>query len=84
MTANVFTHTLTFKIPFENEKQASIACKTLSPDPILKPTELNVNYSNIENNLIIKFNGVSDRVIRVAANNVMENLKTVVECFEEF
>lgn len=56
----------------------------MSPDPILKPTELNVNYSNIENNLIIKFNGVSDRVIRVAANNVMENLKTVVECFEEF
>ncbi|ODV87778.1 hypothetical protein CANARDRAFT_5093 [[Candida] arabinofermentans NRRL YB-2248] len=79
-----FTHTLEFKVPFLNSKQATIACKSLNPDPILKPNELEVSYVNENEVLIIKFTGSSDRVIRVAANNVIENLKTVIECFEVF
>ncbi|VEU20039.1 DEKNAAC100597 [Brettanomyces naardenensis] len=83
-TPTPLTHTLEFKIPFENEKQSIIAKNSLSPDPLLKPDELKVSFSNDGNVLKITFRGTSDRMIRVAANNIMDNLKTVLECFEVF
>ncbi|KAG7693090.1 hypothetical protein KL930_004825 [Ogataea haglerorum] len=56
----------------------------LRPDPTLKPSELQAAYTVDDNVLTITFDGVSERVIRVAANNTIENLKTVIECLEEF
>ncbi|CDK25164.1 unnamed protein product [Kuraishia capsulata CBS 1993] len=79
-----FNHTLAFSVPFETARQAQIAQRALDPDPILKPSELSVEYSTEDTFLKIDFKGRSDRVIRVAANNVLENLKTVVECMDEF
>ncbi|KAG7714335.1 hypothetical protein KL949_004505 [Ogataea haglerorum] len=63
---------------------ARIAQGSLQPDPTLKPSELQAAYTVDDNVLTITFDGVSERVIRVAANNTIENLKTVIECLEEF
>ncbi|QPG76320.1 hypothetical protein FOA43_003706 [Brettanomyces nanus] len=81
---STLTYKLEFSIPFQNESQSTIARNSLSPDPILKPDELNVTFSSKANVLNILFEGSSDKVIRVAANNVIENLKTVIECIEVF
>lgn len=77
-------HQLELNIPFETNKQATIAQNTLSPDPILKKEELTVEYTVNDSNLICSFKGVSDRVIRVAISNVLDNIKTIIECIEEF
>ncbi|ODV95402.1 hypothetical protein PACTADRAFT_3102 [Pachysolen tannophilus NRRL Y-2460] len=82
-----FKYSLNLQIPFENSKQSAIAQGSLAPDPILKPNEISVIYSINSKNpniLEVKFSGDSDRVIRVAANNVIENLKTIIECMDEF
>lgn len=75
---------ITLNIPFETERQANIASKTLSPDPILKANELNVRYTTESNTLLCEFTGVSDRVIRVAVSSVIDNIKTIIECMDEF
>ncbi|ESX01854.1 hypothetical protein HPODL_05114 [Ogataea parapolymorpha DL-1] len=80
----VFSHRLSYRIPFCSAKQARIAQGSLQPDPTLKPSELQAVYTVDDNVLTITFDGVSERVIRVAANNTIENLKTVIECLEEF
>lgn len=84
MTLLTLTHTLEINIPFETSSQAMIAKNTLSPDPILKNDELTVDYQVNGSNLLCTFHGVSDRVIRVAISNVLDNIKTIVECIEEF
>lgn len=84
MTLETLTHRLEINIPFESSTQATVAKNTLSPDPILKKDELTVDYQVDGSSLICSFNGVSDRVIRVAISNVLDNIKTIVECFEEF
>lgn len=71
-------------VPFENERQATIAQKTLSPDPILRASELQVSYTNDGNHLICEFHGLSDRIIRVAVSSVIDNIKTIIECMDEF
>ncbi|CAK9442164.1 uncharacterized protein LODBEIA_P59070 [Lodderomyces beijingensis] len=75
---------LVLKVPFETQKQAIIARNSLSPDPVLKSNELNITFEVDEKTLVCKFAGISDRVIRVSISNVIDNLKTVVECFDEF
>ncbi|KAG7660994.1 PCC1 [[Candida] subhashii] len=77
-------YTLLLKVPFETQAQAIIARNALSPDPILKEDELKVQYSNNDNILECKFSGISDRVIRVAISNVIDNIKTIIECMDEF
>lgn len=69
-------------VPFESLRQAEVARNTLRPDPILKPSELVVEYAVEGLRLVVAFNGASDRVLRVAVSSTLENLKTVVECFE--
>lgn len=34
--------------------------------------------------LRINVEGVDDRIVRVTVNNLLENIKTVIECFQEF
>lgn len=51
---------------------------------MLKPEQLSVKFANEENVLKIILTGSSDRMIRIVANNFMDNLKTVVECMENF
>lgn len=75
---------ITLNIPFETQRQAQIASKTLSPDPILKANELSVLYATDSTSLICSFSGVSDRVIRVAVSSVIDNIKTIIECMDEF
>ncbi|CCH43823.1 L antigen family member 3 [Wickerhamomyces ciferrii] len=72
------------KIPFETAKQSKIAQNTLQPDPILRPADIDVKYSTEEEILVIKFDAVSDRVLRVAISSVLESLKTVIETIDEF
>lgn len=43
-----------------------------------------MKYSVRESSLIMEFHGVSEKAIRVSANNILENLKTIVECLEAF
>lgn len=83
-TDSKLSHRVSISIPFENEKQALIACNSLSPDLILRTTELNVSCRSSDRNLVCGFSGVSDRVIRVAISSVIDNLKTVIECIDEF
>lgn len=80
---NKLSHRVLINIPFENDKQALIACNSLSPDLILKSKELNISCSNSNGSLICEFGGVSDRVIRVAISSVIDNLKTIIECIDE-
>ncbi|RCK67027.1 EKC/KEOPS complex subunit PCC1 [Candida viswanathii] len=77
-------YNLTINIPFETANQAAIARTSLEPDPILKADELTISFSTQDNNLKVHFSGVSDRVLRVAISNLMNNLKTVIECMDEF
>lgn len=78
------SYSLTLNIPFETERQAVIASNSLSPDPILKASELTLKYSNEDNVLVCKFDGLSDRIIRVAASSVIDNIKTIIECMDDF
>ncbi|KAI3406448.1 PCC1 [Candida oxycetoniae] len=71
-------------IPFETSRQANIARNSLSPDPVLKQSELNVDFDVENTSLICTFSGISDRVIRVSISNVIDNIKTIIECFDEF
>ena len=80
----VTPYTLELNIPFETFNQAVIAKNTLSPDPILRSDELTIDYATDSNNLKVKFSGVSDRVIRVAISNMIDNIKTIIECMDEF
>lgn len=80
----MLNHTFVLEVPFPTEKHASIAAQTLSPDPILKADELTVDYTAEGSLFKAKFAGVSDRVLRVAISNMIDNLKTIVECIDEF
>lgn len=77
-------HIVTIQIPFETEKQASIARNSIAADPVLKKNEISVEFVAEGNVLQCKFAGVSDRVIRVAISNCIDNIKTVIETIEEF
>lgn len=77
-------HIVSLDIPFETPRQAEIARQTLLPDPILRAEELQVTYTASEAVLNCKFAGVSDRVIRVAISNLIDNIKTIIECMDEF
>lgn len=81
---NKLTHQVTINIPFETAKQASIACNSLSPDLILNSNELRATCRVENRDLVCEFSGVSDRVIRVAISSIIDNLKTVIECMDEF
>lgn len=72
------------KIPFQSAEQSLIAKRTLEPDPILRPSDISVEYSTDNEVLIAKFEAVSDRVLRVAISSVLESLKTVIETMDEF
>ncbi|RLV90709.1 EKC/KEOPS complex subunit PCC1 [Spathaspora sp. JA1] len=76
---------VTLRIPFSTTEHAEIAKNTLSPDPIVKSIqEFNINYQVKDNLLIILFEGVSNRIIRVTISNTIDNLKTILECIDEF
>lgn len=77
-------HIVTLDIPFETARQATIACKSISVDPVLKKDEISVEYEAHENIMKCTFAGASDRVIRVAISNAIDNIKTIVECMDEF
>ncbi|KAI5956029.1 COX20 [Candida theae] len=75
---------LILNIPFQTPHQASIAKNSLKPDPVLKTSELKIDFEVDDKILRCKFSGISDRVIRVSISNVLDNLKTVIECIDEF
>ncbi|GEQ72641.1 hypothetical protein JCM33374_g6328 [Metschnikowia sp. JCM 33374] len=77
-------HIVTINIPFETAKQAKIARDTISVDPVLKKDEISVDFSTEGAALIARFAGVSDRVIRVAVSNSIDNIKTIIETIDEF
>lgn len=77
-------HIVKIDIPFQSSRQASIACNSISVDPVLKKDEISVEYEAQDNILKCTFAGVSDRVIRVAISNAIDNIKTIVECMDEF
>lgn len=56
----------------------------MEPDPILKPEELEALFEVDNNVLKIILRSSSDRMIRIIANNFMDNIKTVIECLENF
>lgn len=74
----------TVRVPFATSKQAHIACKALSPDPVLKADQAKLDYSVEDTSLMVVISSLDDRILRVTANNMLENLKTVIECFETF
>ncbi|CAI4046823.1 hypothetical protein SUVZ_11G3050 [Saccharomyces uvarum] len=76
-------HTLELKIPFETEKQASIATRVLSPDPILKPQDFQADYSSENNVVLAQFRSIDDRVLRVGVSSVIDSIKTIIETMDE-
>lgn len=86
MTMVFFTLSLLLReleIPFEDSKQAGIAQRVLSPDPILRPQDFQVEYSTRGNILKIQFKSIDDRVLRVGVSNVIDSLKTIIEAIDE-
>lgn len=77
-------HIVKLRIPFENERQAEIAKNSIGADPVLKKDEISVSFVNEDAVLVCEFAGVSDRVIRVAISNCVDNLKTIIETIDEF
>lgn len=77
-------HIVKLRIPFENSRQAQIACNSISVDPVLKKDEIFVEFDTDDNELRCEFAGVSDRVIRVAISNCLDNIKTIIETIDEF
>lgn len=77
-------HVVTLNIPFETPQQAIIARNSIAVDPVLKKDEISVEHTVEDSLLICKFAGVSDRVIRVAISNTIDNIKTIIECIDEF
>ncbi|OBA21260.1 transcription factor Pcc1 [Metschnikowia bicuspidata var. bicuspidata NRRL YB-4993] len=77
-------HIVTLNIPFETAKQAQIARDTIAVDPVLKKDEISVDYITEGATLVARFAGVSDRVIRVAVSNSIDNIKTIIETIDEF
>ncbi|AJS32714.1 Pcc1p [Saccharomyces cerevisiae YJM326] len=75
-------HTLELKIPFETERQATIATKVLSPDPILKPQDFQVDYSSEKNDMLVQFRSIDDRVLRVGVSSIIDSIKTIVEAMD--
>ncbi|CAI6635781.1 AAC_HP2_G0034100.mRNA.1.CDS.1 [Saccharomyces cerevisiae] len=75
-------HTLELKIPFETERQATIATKVLSPDPILKPQDFQVDYISEKNVMLVQFRSIDDRVLRVGVSSIIDSIKTIVEAMD--
>ncbi|AJS30919.1 CPS_HP_G0146450.mRNA.1.CDS.1 [Saccharomyces cerevisiae] len=75
-------HTLELRIPFETERQATIATKVLSPDPILKPQDFQVDYSSEKNVMLVQFRSIDDRVLRVGVSSIIDSIKTIVEAMD--
>ncbi|CCH62050.1 hypothetical protein TBLA_0G01030 [Henningerozyma blattae CBS 6284] len=76
-------HTLTLNIPFATSKQADIACQVLRPDPILRPQDFQVKYTSKGNELVMEFQSIDDRVLRVGVSSVIDSVKTIIETFDE-
>ncbi|KAM9916959.1 hypothetical protein OXX59_009665 [Metschnikowia pulcherrima] len=77
-------HIVTLRIPFENARQAQIARNAIAVDPVLKKDEISVDFTANNDTLVARFAGVSDRVIRVAVSNSIDNIKTIIETIDEF
>lgn len=75
---------LELKVPFETARQAEIARDTLRPDPVLKDHETSIEYSAVDSVLVVTFTGISDRVIRVAILNCIDNIKVIIETMDVF
>ena len=71
------------KVPFKTEQQAVIATRVLSPDPILKPQDFQIDYSSEKNVMLVQFRSIDDRVLRVGVSSVIDSIKTVVEAMDE-
>lgn len=77
-------HVITLQIPFEHGSHASIAQKAISADPVLNKDDIAVRFSATGRVLNCFFAGASDRVLRVAVSNCIDNLKTIIETIDEF
>lgn len=71
------------EIPFENARQAAIAKEVLRPDPILKPQDFQVDYTTDKNVLLVSFQSIDERVLRVGASSVIDSIKTIIETIDE-
>lgn len=71
-------------IPFLNERQALVALRSLKPDLVLKSKEIDASCLIKDNVLCLSFSGTSNRVLRVTISTLVENLKTIIECIDEF
>ena len=71
------------EIPFETVRQAKIAVQVLKPDPILKPQDFQVQYSTEGNSLMVRFQSIDDRVLRVGVSSIIDSIKTIIETIDE-
>ncbi|KAL3237565.1 chromatin DNA-binding EKC/KEOPS complex subunit PCC1 [Nakaseomyces bracarensis] len=79
----MLTHTLNLRIPFETERHARIAQRVLSPDPILRPEDFQVDYTTHDTTLLINFQSIDDRVLRVGVSSVIDSIKSIIESIDE-
>lgn len=71
------------EIPFQTAAQANIAKQVLLFDPILKPQDFQVDYTTTDNVLVVGFQSIDDRVLRVGVSSVIDSIKTIVETIDE-
>lgn len=76
-------HHRKLEIPFQTAAQANIAKQVLLPDPILKPQDFQVDYTATDNVLVVGFQSIDDRVLRVGVSSVIDSIKTIIETIDE-
>ncbi|KAJ3395863.1 hypothetical protein HDU92_004709 [Lobulomyces angularis] len=79
-----FEYTLTLKIPFPTERLAVIANKVLAVDKELKPNESKRNQKVEDNNLIVIFEAISIRVLRVTSQSFLDFVILILGTIDEF
>lgn len=76
-------HTSTLRIPFDTKAHARVVEQSLSPDKELKPDQISKTLSVEGHELVAEFHAVSDRVLRVTVNSLLDSVALLIESIEE-
>ncbi|XP_066498485.1 L antigen family member 3-like [Hoplias malabaricus] len=74
----------TLEIPFPSEREASIAARSLSPDPEPRKGGISKALSVSDGGLSVKWTADEARILRVSVNSFLDHLALVLETMDEF
>ncbi|CAH0720842.1 unnamed protein product, partial [Brenthis ino] len=75
---------ITLQIPFKNEEQAILVTEILNVDKELKGSGIHRNINFEDNSLLVTFEGVEYKKLRVSINAFLKNVLLIVKTFNTF